>query len=357
MTRRFSRAAALLLAILLTGARSAAASVTTPPESPASPPAPADPAGTPRRIFFTYEVSWPTIAKSLQAMDFWVPIPSHGGAQTVSDLVFQAPSGSSVTSETDNGNQMYHGASGRRGGVPYNVKIQCVIERKPIQFDDLARRPATPAAEPGNLGRYLAGDRLAPLDGQVRSRAAAVVGSLKSDHEKARAIYDHVVGKMRLSTAARESEDGDLLRVLQTMEGSSLDASTLFVGLARAAGIPARTVLGFLVPAGVPDGYLTRHHTWAEFWLSGFGWVPVDPALAIATPREKDTWFGRLDANRIQISVGRDIVLSPLHAGDPLNYFLYPYAQADGRPLGGSGYRFSFAPAADPPSPAATGGR
>lgn len=33
------------------------------------------------------------------------------------------------------------------------------------------------------------------------------------------------------------------------------------------------------------------------------------------------------------ISRGRDVRLEPPQQSDPLNYFVYPYAEADGKPL------------------------
>ena len=50
------------------------------------------------------------------------------------------------------------------------------------------------------------------------------------------------------------------------------------------------------------------------------------------------------------MSTGRDVGLVPKQGGDPINFLLYPYAEADGEPLGGSGYRFSY----DVPPPTET---
>jgi hypothetical protein len=35
----------------------------------------------------------------------------------------------------------------------------------------------------------------------------------------------------------------------------------------------------------------------------------------------------------VTLSVGRDLVLEPPQAGEPLNYLLNPYAEADGKPV------------------------
>ena len=101
-------------------------------------------------------------------------------------------------------------------------------------------------------------------------------------------------------------------------------------------------------------------HCWAEFYAPGYGWVPVDPSdvrkamleKKIATPAEVNDlveyYFGAVDENRIAYHAGRDILLSPPQEAPRLNYFMYPYAEADGKPLGGDlygsnlGYRIRF---------------
>jgi len=39
------------------------------------------------------------------------------------------------------------------------------------------------------------------------------------------------------------------------------------------------------------------------------------------------------DEDRVEFSVGRDLVLNPRQTGEPLNFFVYPYAEADGKPI------------------------
>jgi transglutaminase-like putative cysteine protease len=84
--------------------------------------------------------------------------------------------------------------------------------------------------------------------------------------------------------------------------------SLLFCALARAAGIPSRPVAGCLVY----EERKVRVHYWAEFYLPGFGWVPVDPALGdgarfgnypdIDTPDEY--FFGNIDSHHIVFTRG-----------------------------------------------------
>jgi hypothetical protein len=61
--------------------------------------------------------------------------------------------------------------------------------------------------------------------------------------------------------------------------GNCTDFHSLFIGLARAAGIPARFVMGFPLPVGQSEGGITGYHCWAEFYDEGLGWVPLDASV------------------------------------------------------------------------------
>jgi len=101
----------------------------------------------------------------------------------------------------------------------------------------------------------------------------------------------------------------------------------------RAAGIPAGFDIGFSVPEDRHAGAVTGYHCWAEFYLEPYGWIPVDASEAWKHPEKKNYFFGAHDDNRLQLSVGRDIRLEPPQYCEPLNYFVYPYAELDGKPL------------------------
>src|SRR4029077_4962866 len=80
---------------------------------------------------------------------------------------------------------------------------------------------------------------------------------------------------------------GDIRAMLETgnLGGKCADLNALFVGLARAAGIPARDVYGVRVAESAEfkclgkSGDITKaQHCRAEFYTASLGWVPVDPA-------------------------------------------------------------------------------
>lgn len=94
--------------------------------------------------------------------------------------------------------------------------------------------------------------------------------------------------------------------LFDTRAGYCEHFSSAFVFLMRSAGIPARVVTGYQGgwwnPVG--DYLLVRHsdaHAWAEVWLSGRGWVRVDPTAAVSPQRVQQgaaatnrglDWFG-----------------------------------------------------------------
>ena len=139
--------------------------------------------------------------------------------------------------------------------------------------------------------------------------------------------------------------------------GKCGDLSALFVGLARAAGIPARDVYGLRVAAsahgyrslGVGTPNVTRaQHCRAEFFARGYGWVPVDPADVRKVvleeppgnlPMEDDKvvaarkrLFGNWEMNWLAYNMGHDVKL-PNSSGPRLPYLMYVNAETGGEML------------------------
>ncbi len=126
---------------------------------------------------------------------------------------------------------------------------------------------------------------------------------------------------------------GDTARACTVGTGNCTDFHSLFISLARAAGIPARFKIGLPVPQRA-EGEILGYHCWAEFFLDGIGWVPVDASEAWKDRARVNYFFGTYDPNRLMVSRGRDIHLVPPSAQGPVNIFFFPLVEVDGEALG-----------------------
>jgi transglutaminase-like putative cysteine protease len=298
-----------------------------------------------RSMIFTYQAGYTTVPKEINKFDVWLPLPKESDDQKISDLVVYGPGNGSMSEEPRYKNRIYHVSSGKRGGVQLQMRTRFHVTRLAIVNEDLNKLPAVPPNPPADLSIYLESNNLAPVDDEVKNLAARITKKATTDLGKARAIFDYVLRNIKLDKSAPGWGQGDLKRAISVRKGNSLDLSTAFVGLSRGAGVPARIIVGFLIPRGLSQGTLSGYHAWAEFYQKGRGWVPVDPALAARDPRRMHELFGNLDANRIAFSIGRDIILAPPQQTGPLNFLLYPFGEMDGKKMGSSTYRFSFGPA------------
>jgi hypothetical protein len=82
-------------------------------------------------------------------------------------------------------------------------------------------------------------------------------------------------------------------------------------------------------------------------YVKGRGWVPVDSsegakALVNRDVAKKDYFYGHHDENRIEFSRGRNLTLVPAQKSGPLNYFIYPHVEVDGRKHEAVERSFSF---------------
>ena len=181
---------------------------------------------------------------------------------------------------------------------------------------------------PAALARHLEPERLVPLDAKIRGWASRVVHGARTDLDKARAIYDHVVATVKYDKSGQGWGRGDIYYACDARRGNCTDFHAIFIGSCRAVGVPARFAIGFPLPPGRRQGRIEGYHCWAEFHAAGIGWVPVDASEAAKDPSRREYFFGAHDEHRVEFTRGRDIRLEPAQQGEPLNYFVYPYAES-----------------------------
>jgi transglutaminase-like putative cysteine protease len=294
--------------------------------------APATPEGTPktRSFDFTYKARVTDLPAGAHKVDLWLPYPASDDLQEVTVAV-SSPVPYEVLKDRY-GSSVLHLSLADPKQSEVGVELTARVVRRESLHHDL---PATPAkaARPAEVERWMKPDRLVPLDDRIRALARQVTEGKKTDLEKARAIYDYVEKTMSYDKSGTGWGNGDIYWACDAKRGNCTDFHALFIGLNRAVGIPAKFEIGFPIPGDRGQGEIAGYHCWAEFYLDGYGWVPVDASEAWKHPEKKEYFFGALDENRVQLSIGRDLVLAPPQSGKPLNYFVYPYVEVDGKPF------------------------
>ena len=306
-----------------------------------------------RDFDFTYKARVTELPADARQVDLWIPVPVSDDLQEVTVTGISAPVPYVITKDGRYGNSVLHFAVTAPQQSEIAVEMNVRVRRKESLHHDLPtglpNRP-TRAALPADAAQWLKPDRLVPLDDRIKSLARTVTAGKTTDLDKARAIYDYVETTMSYDKSGTGWGNGDIYWACDAKRGNCTDFHALFIGLNRAVGIPAKFEIGFPIPGDRGQGEIAGYHCWAEFYLRGYGWVPVDASEAWKHPDKREYFFGALDENRVQLSIGRDIVLSPRQAGPPLNYFVYPYAEVDGKPYAKVTKSFAYRDAEATPS-------
>ena len=308
-----------------------------------------------RKFEFEYKATVKDIPAGAKKLNLWIPIPHDSPFQKIADMQIDSPYPYKIHT-SDYGNRILHISLDNPQQSNFTVTMRFDAARKEHIQERLQQAKYAPAKEEHdpNMSRWLKPDRLVPIDGKIKQWAQEVVdtANAKTDLDKARAIYNHIVATVKYDKSGQGWGRGDIYYACDARRGNCTDFHAIFIGYCRALGIPARFAIGFPLPADRGAGQVSGYHCWAEFYMKGIGWVPVDASEAAKNPSKREYFFGAHDENRVEFSRGRDVALSPRQQGDPLNYFIYPYVEADGAPRTDvtTTFRFEKLPAAAAPS-------
>jgi len=294
-----------------------------------------------RHFKFTYAFSVRSPEKG-RPLKVWFPLATSNEWQQVRVLSATGDLPLEQTRESEYGDRMFYAATRKADKDIYQFKVVYDVVR--LERVGLANgRPIDTGAhlQKASLHRFLAADKLVPITGVPAELAAKETAGVNGEMQKAHAIYEYVFRTMRYDKSGQGWGRGDTLWACNSKYGNCTDFHSLFASMARSQKIPVRFAIGFPIPASKHSGEIPGYHCWADFYADG-GWVPVDISEAWKDPSRKDYFFGTHDENRVQFSVGRDIRLNPRQAGEPLNYFVYPYVESGSKPYSNVSNEFSF---------------
>lgn len=272
----------------------------------------------------------------------WIPYPVSNSTQDISNVRISGNfSQSGIYGEKETGNLALYAewtaqAKDRAITLTFDATAQELIRK---DF------PAVEPAIPVEIREYLKSTAFIPTDGKVKEIALSVTKNKRKISDKARAVYQWVVENTVRDPDVKGCGTGEVEKVIAKRGGKCADISSVFVSIARAAGVPAREVFGLRLGKKDQEDMTGGHHCWVEFYVPGYGWVPADPAdVRKAMLVEKldlkgaqkyiDYYFGAVDEYRVALARGgRGYYLKPRQNDGPLNYFMYPYAEVNGKSL------------------------
>jgi transglutaminase-like putative cysteine protease len=279
-----------------------------------------------RTFLFTYSATLTKVPSGKTAR-IWIPVPTSTVEQNVEIASKQLPGKEQLGKEALYGNQMLYCEAQPNADGKISLTVTYRVTRKEVR--STAQGYKKPGAEE-KIKRFLEADQKVPIDGKPLELIKDQ--KLPKDHyEIGKYLYDVVNNHMKYSKHGTGWGQGDSVWACDSKYGNCSDFHSLFISLTRAHKIPAKFEMGFPIPDKRGEGAVGGYHCWAWFLPEGKGWVPVDISEANREPKMKEYYFGNLTENRVTFSTGRDIDLVPRQAAGPLNFFIYPYVEVDGK--------------------------
>ncbi|MGA9570894.1 MAG: transglutaminase-like domain-containing protein, partial [Candidatus Acidiferrales bacterium] len=292
----------------------------------------------------------PALPAASAPLRVWIPMPDHDAYQKISDLSIEAPVDHTIEQAEFGDEFAVFVVNAQQASAPFDIVLRFHAtryeHRVPLATNTSLGvtgngKPADPETKL-MLAHWLQPDRLVPTNGVIAELAQQNTVGATDTLDKAHKIYEYVVSTMRYDKTGEGWGHGDAIWACTAKRGNCTDFHSLLIGMMRASGIPARFEIGFPLPADKTAADIPGYHCWAEFYVEGIGWIPVDASEAWKHPDKREYFFGAHDVNRIQFTTGRDLRLDTAQKGEPLNYFIYPYAELDGKPFDKLQSHFSF---------------
>lgn len=270
-------------------------------------------------------------------LKLWIPIPREWDSQKAVKIISVQPPPHAEYEDPEHGNRMFFWDFAKRPERPsYKVDIKYRLESYEAHAQVNPNNRVGPYDKTSkDYILYTQSTHTISITDKVKELAKIAIGDEKNPYLQAWQIFRFVRKKVRWKMHRLERGVGT--EVLLTFpsqdektgeeyyEGACGQQHALFVALCRAVGIPARAVVGFVgwnpwikeedlklfLPIELkvsPEGLAgTQHylaampHLWAEFYLAGYGWIPVD-----VTARR----FGH-SKTRLIMSKGFDVHIGP----------------------------------------------
>ena len=283
-------------------------------------------------------------------MELWLPVPQSNEVQIISDFSISTDGLSyEIKNEKKHGNKYVYineldGTKEKKTiSIAFNVER---FEHANIVYDNVD--PDT----------YLKGSSMVPIGSIFNS----VIANNNLNNNNLRFLYDFVLSGMHYAKPKSQDDqyfkewlspneeygtkkvsrdkvlklyqeakkikgtytfgNGNSIYACDIGVGNCTDYHSYFMSLSRTMNVPARFHMGFSIP-NENEGIIEGYHCWADYFVGGEGWYPVDISEADKDPDRVNYFFGTVCNNRVEMIVGRDFELDN-YEKNLVNLFIYP---------------------------------
>lgn len=341
---------------------------------------------------FTADFSDETKFPKGKVTRLWIPIPESDKNQLIPQgaLSYKAEKASKAeyTKDSSGNKALYVMWDENVEPKDRTVELSFEVTRREILRPDNMASLEKGSVDKAEMAQYLKETQRSGslTSGIVKETADKIVkdAGAKTVYQKAYAIYDWICENLRRDDSTPAIGSGEVQYILNNTDkgiGKCTDVNSVFVALCRAEGIAARSVYGLKLDSIMsnPDTQW-RQKCKPQFYLPGYGWAEADASALLKLKkikgnedayrgenasaenkgewkRLKDEYWGSAGPDSqlwMMLSTGGDIELSPrqsatsaedvvladdgsvehygiLNKDGTLNYFVYPYAEYDGK--------------------------
>ncbi len=264
----------------------------------------------PRKYRVEYVATVVNNGYTITELEVYQPRPIAWDGQK--DIVVEQVAPSAVREGTDPvyGNGIYYwglaNTPARGEKLPFTIRFTFTAYETISQIQPDTLQPYDRQSALYKL--YTRPDRfIKSTDPAIAQLADQIAGKETNPYRLAKLFYEYIVANARYRLVGRGLLGAKAL--LANGEGECGEFASLFIALARAKGIPARPIVGYWAISGIE-----QTHVWAEFYLEGIGWVPVDPTMGQSDPVKYDVpefYFGNMDNQRVILNKGFNIPMDP----------------------------------------------
>ena len=166
-------------------------------------------------------------------------------------------------------------------------------------------------------------------DESVTVFAKEITGKETNPYRQAKLIYNYLLENYKLLDSPRKN-DASPLDLLKNKKGDAYDLAIFYTTLLRSLSIPSEPMSGILIDSDMK----AQNHWWTEFYIEGFGWIPVDVALGSGmkykafrpVENSAEYYFGNLDSQHIAFSKGWNEIKQTISPNSKIVYRPKSYA-------------------------------